>query len=318
MSMARIAPLLVAVVGIAVLVSLPEVLPSYHVGLVIRVLIYAIFAMSLDLLMGYAGLPSLGHGAFLGLAAYGVGLFSLRVGNNFVLALGSGLGVTLVTAAFFGILVLRARGPQFLMLTLALAQVAWGITFKWKSVTGGDDGLPGIPRPNLGLPWDLSGATAYYYFTLVFFVVAVALMYLIVRSPFGHSLEGIRESETRMGALGYNVWLHQYVTFLIAGFFAGLAGVLLAYYNGFVSPTELHVVTSAKVFLMVVLGGAGTLFGPMLGAAIIILLEDVISAYTERWLSILGIIYVLVAIFAPTGIYGPLRKSLRKWIPLTH
>jgi branched-chain amino acid transport system permease protein len=312
----RVAPFLAAVVGVIVLVLLPQVLPTYYVGLVTRIFIFGMFAMSLDLLMGYLGLPSLGHAVFLGVAAYGVGIFSLQVGNDFALALGTGLGLTLATAALFGALVLRVRGPQFLMLTLALAQVFWGVAFKWRSVTGGDDGLPGIPRPALGLPWDLSEATGYYYFALLFFLAAAVLMYLIVRSPFGHSLEGIRESETRMRALGYNVWLHQYLAFLIAGFFAGLAGVLLAYYNGIVSPTELHVVTSAKVFLMVVLGGAGTLFGPLLGAGIIVLLENVISGFTERWLSIMGALYVLVVIFAPAGIYGFIRNSLRRWLPL--
>ena len=307
--------LIAALVALAILALLPQVLPTYYVGLVIRVLMFAIFAMSLDLLMGYVGLPSLGHSAFLGVAAYGAGIWSVRVGNDFLLSLSFGLGLALAAAAIFGVLVLRARGPQFLMLTLALSQVLWGIAFKWKPVTGGDDGLPGIPRPVLGLPWDLSGPTGYYYFTLVFFLAAAVLMYLIVRSPFGHSLEGIRETETRMSALGYNVWLHQYIAFLIAGFFAGLAGVLLAYYNGFVSPTELHVVTSAKVFLMVVLGGAGTLFGPFLGAAVIVLMENVISGFTERWLSIMGLLYVVVVVFAPAGIYGFVRSSLRRWIP---
>lgn len=311
----RILFLLAAVVLFFILALLPQVLPPYYVGLMVRVLIFAIFAMSLDLLMGYVGLPSLGHAAFLGIAAYGVGIWSLRVGNNFALALGFGLALTLATAAIFGFMVLRSRGPQFLMLTLALSQVLWGIAFKWKAVTGGDDGLPGIPRPALGIV-DLAGATNYYYFTLAFFIVAAVLMFLIARSPFGHSLEGIRETETRMRALGYNVWLHQYIAFLIAGLFAGLAGVLLAYYNGFVSPTELHVVTSAKVFLMVVLGGAGTLFGPFLGAAIIVILENLISGYTERWLSIMGLLYVMVVLFAPAGIYGFVRDNVRRWIPV--
>lgn len=306
--------LLGALLGTVILVTMPQVLPPYYVGLVINVLIFGIFAMSLDLLLGYVGLPSLGHAAFLGVAAYAVGIFSLRTGNNFILATGVGLGTALATAALFGLMVLRARGAQFLMLSLALAQVVWGIAFKWNSVTGGDNGLPGIPRPVLGIPWDVSSPTGYYYFTLVFFIVSVGLMYLVVKSPFGHSLEGIRESETRMSALGYNVWLHQYLAYLIAGFFAGLAGVLLAFYNGFVSPANLNVVTSAAVFLMVVLGGAGTLFGPLLGAGVIVILENAISAHTERWLSFLGAVYVLVVVLAPSGIYTPLKTGLRRWI----
>ncbi|MDP2726051.1 MAG: branched-chain amino acid ABC transporter permease [Dehalococcoidia bacterium] len=312
----RILLLITGAVGLIILALLPQVIPPYYVGLLIKVLIFAMFAMSLDLLMGYLGLPSLGHAAFLGVASYGVGIWSLRVGNDFTLALGFGLALSLVTAAVFGVMVLRSRGPQFLMLTLALSQVLWGIAFKWKPMTGGDDGMPGIPRPILGISWDLSVTSNYFYFTLAFFIVAAVLMFLITRSPFGHSLEGIREAETRMRALGYNIWLHQYIAFLIAGLFAGLAGVLLAYYNGFVSPTELNVVTSAKVFLMVVLGGGGTLIGPFLGAAIIVLLENVISGYTERWLSIMGLLYVAVVLFAPTGIYGFIRERVRGWIPL--
>lgn len=305
---------LTALVVLIILAVLPRFLPSYYVGLVINIFIFGIFAMSLDLLLGYVGLPSLGHAAFLGVAAYSVGVFSLRAGNNFLLATGVGLGMALAIAALFGVMVLRARGSQFLMLTLALAQVLWGIAFRWNSVTGGDNGFPGIPRPVLGIPWDLSTPAGFYYFALLFFVFAVVVMYLVVNSPFGQSLEGIRESETRMRALGYNVWLHQYLAFLIAGFFGGLAGVILAYYNGFVSPTNLSVVTSAEVFLMVVLGGAGTLFGPLLGAGIIVALENAISAYTERWLTVLGIVYVLVVVLAPSGIYSPLQAGLRRLV----
>lgn len=313
--MRRTVPFMAAIAGIVLLVLLPQVLPTYYVGLMIKVFIFAIFAMSLDLLLGYLGLASLGHAAFLGVAAYGVGVFSTRVSADFTLAVSFALGLTVAVAAVFGILVLRGRGPQFLMLTLALAQVLWGIAFKWNSVTGGDDGLRGIRRPVLGVTWDLSSTMGYYYFAMVFFLVAAILLFMLVRSPFGQSLEGIRESETRMRALGFNVWLHQYLAYVIAGFFAGLAGILLAYYNGLVSAVELNVVTSAKVFLMVVLGGAGTLFGPALGAAVIILLENAISAYTERWLSVLGALYVLVVIFAPAGIYGLVKKRLRRWRP---
>ncbi len=312
--MTRLAWISLCAAGI-LLLALPAALPGYYVGLVIRMLIFAIFAMSLDLLMGYAGLPSLGHSAFLGVAAYAVGIVSLQVSNNLFLTLGAGLGLASITAALFGFLVLRSRGPQFLMLTLSLAQVLWGVAFKWKSVTGGDDGMPGIPKPDPGLPWNLAGTTEFYYFALFFFLVAAALMYLIVRSPFGCSLEGIRENEARMRALGYNVWLHQYIAFLLAGVFGGLSGVLFAYYNGFVSPSELHLATSAKGLLMVVLGGAGTLFGPALGAAIVVLLENILSSYTQRWLTILGIIYVLVVVLTPEGLWTRISRSLARWHP---
>ncbi len=222
----------------------------------------------------------------------------------------------ILAAAVLGLLVLRSRGPQFLILTLSLAQVLWGVAFKWKALTGGDDGLPGIPRPDLGLPVSLSGVTPFYYFSLFLFLVATTLLYLIVRSPFGCTLEGIRENEARMRALGYDVWLHQYIAYLLAGLFAGMAGVLFAYYNGFVSPVDLHLATSAKCLLMVVLGGAGTLFGPALGAAVVVLMENLVSAYTQRWLTILGATYVLVVLFTPEGLWRPIRRGLGRWLPL--
>ncbi|MDP2727169.1 MAG: branched-chain amino acid ABC transporter permease, partial [Dehalococcoidia bacterium] len=138
----------------------------------------------------------------------------------------------------------------------------------------------------------------------------------LIRSPFGHSLRGIRESESRMMALGYNVWAYQYVAFIMAGLFAGLAGILFVYYNNIVSPKDLHLLTSVKVLLMVILGGSGTFFGPLLGAALIVLLENIVSGLTERWILILGIIYVLVILLAPKGLLGPLRGKLRRWIPM--
>jgi branched-chain amino acid transport system permease protein len=300
------------VVGIALMAILPQFLTSYYLGLVVLMLIWGIFAMSLDLLLGYGGLPSLGQAAFFGSAAYAVAFLALNVANNFVVNVGVGLGLALALAAAFGLLVLRTRGVYFLMITLALSQVLWGLAFKWRSVTGGDDGLPGIPRPALG-SWELTGTADFYYLALGIFLIALVLLLLITRSPFGRALVGIRESESRMEALGYNVWLYQYVTFILAGFFAGLAGTISAYYHGLVGPAELHIITSAKVLLMVILGGAGTLIGPVLGAAIIVFLENFLSGYTERWLFILGTIYVLVILFAPRGLYGPIRERLRQW-----
>jgi branched-chain amino acid transport system permease protein len=294
-----------------ILIALPMVLSSYQLGLLTKTLIFALFAMSLDLLVGYVGLPSLGHAAYFGVASYTVSLLALRVVNNFWIDFPAGLLMATAVSALFGLLALRTHEAYFLMITLALAQVLWGIVFGWRSLTGGDDGLPGIPRPDLGLPWSLSDGVPFYYFVLVFFALAAALLWIILRSPFGFVLAGIRQSEARMEVLGYNVWLYKYFAFILSGFFAGLAGNLFAYYNGFVSPTYLSVIFSATALLMVILGGAGTLFGPALGAAIIVYLENIISAYTERWLLILGIIYVLVTLFAPDGIVGLVQQRLR-------
>jgi branched-chain amino acid transport system permease protein len=291
-------------VGLAGLAVLPLALTSYQLGLLTKMLILALFAMSLDLILGYAGLPSLGHAAYFGVGAYTVALLALRVRDNFWLDFGAGLVAATVTAALFGLLALRAQGSYLLMITLALAQVVWGIAFGWRWLTGGDDGLPGVPRPASGLPWSLGDGTRFYYFVLVVFVVAAAALWLIVCSPFGRALRGIRESERRMEVLGYNTWLHKYVAFVLAGAFAGLAGNLFVYYNGFVSPAYLSIVFSAMALIMVILGGAGTLLGPALGSAVIVFLENAISATTQRWLLVLGIIYVAVTLFAPSGLIG--------------
>jgi branched-chain amino acid transport system ATP-binding protein len=296
--------------GVAVLALLPLALSSYQLGLATKMLIFALFAMSLNLILGYAGLPSLGHAAYFGVGAYAVGLLAVRVVDNFWLDFGAGLLAAGVTSALFGLLALRAQGAYLLMITLALAQVLWGIAFGWRWLTGGDDGLPGVPRPGAGLPWSLSSGPSFYYFVLVVFVVATAALWVIVRSPFGVALVGIRESERRMQVLGYNTWLYKYVAFVLAGLIAGVSGNLFVYYNGFVSPAYLSIVFSAMALIMVILGGAGTLLGPALGSAAIVLLENVISASTERWLTVLGLIYVVVTLFAPAGLMGFLRGRL--------
>lgn len=298
----------VPVVGILVLLLLPHFLSTYYLGLVVQMMIFALFAMSLDLLIGYTGMASLGHAAYFGVAAYATGLLALKMGWTVWLALPAGLLIAALTATLFGFLALRTRGSYFLMITLALSQVVWGIAFGWRSLTGGDDGLPEVPRPNLGLPWPLTDETPFYYFVLFCIGVGTFLLIRIISSPFGFALRGIRESETRMLSLGYNVWRYKLAVFVLAATFAGLAGCLYVYYNRFVSPDYLQVVRSAEVLLMVILGGAGTLIGPAIGAALIVLLDNVVSTYTERWLLVLGVIYVVVALFAPKGIIGFLRE----------
>jgi branched-chain amino acid transport system permease protein len=296
--------------ALAVLIALPAVLSSYQLSLVTKMLIFGIFAMSLDLLLGYAGLPSLGHAAYFGVAAYTVGLLALRVANNFWLDFPAGLLMAAGVSALFGLFALRTRGSYFLMITLALGQVLWGIAFGWRSLTGGDDGLPSVPRPNVPLPWTLTDGIPFYYFVLIFFGLAVGALALIVSSPFGKALVGIRESERRMEVLGYDVWRHKYVAFILAGLFAGLAGNLFVYFNGFVSPSYLNILFSASALLMVILGGSGTLLGPAIGAAVIVGLENFISGYMERWVLVLGVIYVLVTLFAPSGLVGLVRERL--------
>jgi branched-chain amino acid transport system permease protein len=296
--------------AIAVFLALPWLLPSYYVGLVTKMLIFALFAMSLDLMIGYTGLASLGHAAFFGLGGYTVALLAVRGHVSEWIAFPAGILVAALGGMVFAALALRARGSYFLMITLALSQVVWGIAFGWRTLTGGDDGLPGIKRPTFII--SLADQDVFYYFVVALVGISAALLVAIVKSPFGKALQGIRESETRMLALGFNVWRHQFVAFVIAAAFAGLAGALFVYHNRFVAPNFLHVVMSAEALIMVILGGVGTLLGPAIGAALIIFLEDFISSMTERWLLILGLIYVATTLFAPRGLIGIYNDHIKR------
>jgi branched-chain amino acid transport system permease protein len=286
-------------------------LSSYPLTLLTQVAIMAVLAMSLDVLLGYTGLPSLGHAAYFGVAAYAVGILSTDYQAGFGACLLAALLAAGVTAAVFGLVAIRASGTYFLMITLALGMVVWGLAFRWVSMTKGDNGIAGVPRPDAGLPWNLSAPLPFFYFALVATALAWITLGTLARSPFGLTLKGIRESESRMRALGYNVWLHKYLAFVIAGVFAGFSGVFWAYYNGFVSPVDVQLVTSVEALLMVALGGPGTLAGPALGAAVIVFLKNFVSVYTKRWLLILGAVYIGVILFAPRGVLGAFRSSHR-------
>jgi branched-chain amino acid transport system permease protein len=309
---------LMVIIGFLLLIAPPPFISSFLLTLLTQALIYGILAMSLDIILGYTGLASLGHAAYFGLGAYSVGILTTRYGAGFGVALPTGVLVAVLVAAIFGLVALRATGVYFLMITLALGMVVWGLAHRWVTMTQGDNGISAIPRPDLGLPWSLSLSIPFYYFTLAGFLIAFSILRMIVRSPFGQTLVGIRESESRMRTLGYHVWLHKYICFVIAGGFGGFAGILWAYYNGFVSPVDLQLATSVEVLLMVALGGRGTLIGPALGAGIIVLLKNLVSVYTHRWLLILGAVYILTIVYAPEGILGAIkwRKKEVKQEPL--
>jgi branched-chain amino acid transport system permease protein len=301
-------PLVMAALAVAA-AAVGPFLPSYPLTLLTQALIWAILAMSLDVLLGYTGLPSLGHAAYFGVAAYAVGILATEHQAGVATCLVAGVLAAGLTAAAFGLIAIRASGTYFLMITLALGMVVWGLAFRWVSLTKGDNGISGVPRPELPLPWSLWDPLPFFYFTLAGTVLAGAVLGLIVASPFGLTLRGIRESESRMRALGYNVGLHKYLAFVLAGTAAGFGGVLWAYYNGFVSPVDVQLVTSVEALLMVALGGPGTLAGPAVGAAIIVFLKNFVSVYTKRWLLILGAVYIGVILFAPRGLAGAFRRS---------
>lgn len=284
-------------------------LPPFPLTLLTQAIIFAIVAMSLDVLLGYTGLPSLGHAAYFGVGAYTVAILTVRYDVGFLGCLAAGVAAASVIAALFGFLAIRATGTYFLMITLALGMVVWGLAYSWVSMTGGENGVAGVFRPVLPTGLDVNLPLPFFYFTLGAAVVAWSLLGVLVRSPFGLALRGIRDSEVRMGALGYNVWLHKYLAFVISGAVAGFGGMLWAYYNGFVGPTDVQLLTSVEVLLMVALGGPGTLAGPALGAVLIVFLKNFVSIYTQRWLLIMGTIYIVAILFASRGLAGLILRA---------
>jgi branched-chain amino acid transport system ATP-binding protein len=302
----RVRALVVLALFIAAIV-VPPFLSPFPRSVLMLIVILAILAMSLDLLMGYTGMESLGQAAFFGMAAYTVAIVSTRYDLGWQLAIPLALFAAVALAAVGGALAVRLTGLFFLVMTLVFAQVLWGLSHRWGTMTGGYLGLHGIDRPFDALDDDLT----FYYVALGVFIGSGLLMYRLVRSPFGLTLRGIKDSELRMKTSGYNVWLHRYVVFVIAGLFAGIAGVLYTYSTQFISPTVLGVETSFEAMLMVIVGGAGTLSGPIIGAAVVTGLRNYLSVYVENWVIALGVAYIITVFFAPRGILGLLPRRWR-------
>jgi branched-chain amino acid transport system permease protein len=303
--------------GGLLLAILPLLLGTYIQSLLTKSLIFAIFAMSLDIVLGYTGLFSLGHAAFFGTGGYVVGVLLLRFGmNNFWIAAPLVILIAGAVAAILGLIALRASAMYFLLLTFALSQLLYSVAWDldWLHACG-THGLPGLLKPTVGIPGFHWSTINFYYFVLAAFIICYFLIYRLVNSPFGRALQGIRESEPRMRALGYNTWLHKYMAFIIGGAFAGVAGMLSAYYKGMILADDLGVTTSALAMLMVIIGGVGTLFGPCIGAFVLIFLELFASSYApERWPIILGGVFVFAILWLRGGIAVHLSKVWVKGI----
>jgi branched-chain amino acid transport system permease protein len=291
----------------AALLLPPFVAGDFYINLASQILIAAIFALSLNLLVGFGGMTSLGHASYLGVAAYLSALLTSRYGfGHGTAALISILG-TIAMAAFFGVIALRATGLGFLMITLALSQVLWGLAYRMSDVTNGDNGLAGLTRPSpFGI--SLDSAASFYWFALIVAVFAFAMMAIFVSSSFGSSLKGVRDQPRRMAALGFNPWMIRWITFIYAGFWGGVAGLLYVYYNKYIHPTSLSTTSSAEALLGVIAGGSGTLGGPAIGAALVLLLKNYASAYVERWNMLLGLVFLFIVLVMPTGIVPGLQK----------
>jgi branched-chain amino acid transport system permease protein len=272
----------------------------YYINVASQILFYAVFALGLNVLVGYAGLVSLGHAALFGIAAYVTG-YMLQIGYGHPLAIVAALIAGVGSMAIYAILSLRSTGIGFIMITLALGEILWGLAYRWISLTGGDNGinLHGRPAP-FGV--SLNSVNAFYYTSLIVFALSVAVVAVFVRSPFGAALKGTRDQPRRMNALGYHVWMIRFYACLFSGLLTSVAGVLFVYYNQFISPQTLALTSSAEVLLMVISGGPGTLLGPIVGAALVVTVKTVVSGYIERWNFLLGAVFVAIVILMPEGL----------------
>ncbi len=293
---------LLALLLLAVAVAIPTVAGPFWVSLLTQMLIFGLLALSVDLLLGHAGLFSLCHAAFFSVSAYTTAILQVRYGVGSLVAAPAGLLAGTLLGLLFGLSV-RTRGVYFILITIALGYIIWGVAYRWSSFTGGDNGVTNVPRPDLaGIPLD--GMNAFYYLTLVVVLVCVGAYRVLIRSPFGLTLRGIKTSESRMASLGYHPNRHLYVAFVLSAFLASLAGVLYVYYNRFINPVAASFPISVEAALMAIVGGTGTIFGPFLGAGIVLALRNWVSSFVALHHAIMGIVFIVTILWAPNGIMG--------------
>ncbi|CAM2844587.1 branched-chain amino acid ABC transporter permease [Paenibacillus sediminis] len=292
------------------LLILPVMLTSYGIKLTAEVFIMSIFVLSLGLITGYAGLVSLGHAAFFGIGAYTIALLGKFVPNTFVL-LASAIIFAALIALLTGFLFIRSSGAYFLMITLAFSQMLYAVAYKLKGVTGGSDGMSVAASLDFGFG-PISGSMGLYYVMAVSVMICYVLLRMFINSPAGKAIIGVKENESRMRALGYSVRSYKLLAYTISGGIAGYAGGLYAFYNYFVSPDTLNWNFSGQVLVMIIIGGVGTLFGPPIGAAVFVILQNYISSYTERWPMIMGVIFVAFVLYGRGGIANLLLLAWRK------
>ena len=301
LSAAQSVRLAIAVAAVIAAIAVPPLLSPSLLDILVLSAIYSILAIGLDILMGYTGLDSLGQAAFFGLAAYSLGILTVKHDTNWFLAAAVGLGACVLLAATFGLLAVRVRGLYFLLITLALGQLLWGGVQRWGALTGGFNGLNGVTAPTDRL----TDPVDFAYLALAVFAIFLLILRLIVSSPFGLALRGCRDQELRMRTLGFRPYWIKWLAFIIAAIAAGVAGLLNASYTSFVSPSDISLQTSFVIMLMVIVGGAGSIYGAVIGAIVITVLQYELSVYSpEWWLTILGVIYMATTVFLPKGVMG--------------
>jgi branched-chain amino acid transport system permease protein len=295
-----------ALIGLAAALAAPLAAGPFWMALLTQILIFGLLALSVDMLLGHAGLFSVCHAAFFAVSAYTVAILQVRYGQPTVIAAPAGLLAGTLLAIVYGAAV-RTRGVYFILTTIAMGYIIWGAVYRWASFTGGDNGITNVPAPAIGgVP--LQSPVAYYYFVLVV-VIACAMGYgVLVRSPFGLSLRGIKGSESRMQSLGYRTTAHLYAAFVLSGAMASLAGVLYVYYNKFVNPVTASFNISIEVALMAIVGGSGTILGPFIGAGVFLGMRNWVSSFFELHAAVIGLVFIVTILWAPTGIMGIVRR----------
>jgi len=286
-----------------------------YTELTTRIVVMGLAAMSLNFLLGFTGVLSFGHAAYFGLGAYGTAMAIKYWGVGSIPAIGLGMIVATIAAMIIGALIIKLRGVYFAMVTIAFGQVFYFIAFRWNAVTGGDDGLTGWRRLPINFGFAkldiVQNDRAFYYFALAIFAVCVAAMAVLLNSPFGRSLIAIRENERRARFLGVPIEFHVWLSFVISCLFVSAAGGLYALLNNFIDPRALRVDLSGNLVIMAVLGGMRSFWGPLIGAAIFVALQDYVSSHTENWMSVIGLVFVLVVRFFPRGVLGVLRAGAK-------
>jgi branched-chain amino acid transport system permease protein len=293
----------------AFLIVLPFLTPTY--SLATEMLIFAIFALGFDILFGYTGLLSFGHAIFFGLGAYATGIVLVRVIPSLFVALAVGIALSLVISYVVAFLSIQKRGIYFVMITLAFCQMFYFIGFKWTSLTGGDNGLHGVPRTSFG-PVDLNSEITLYFYVLILFLLSVFIAYRIVNSPFGRVLKALKDNEDRARSVGYDTTTFKTAAFVISALFGSLAGGLYAVHSNFVPIDTLSINTSGDVVIMALLGGIGTLYGPVLGAMLVVYLKNLLSNWLGNWHLVLGGIFILSVLTVRQGIFPVLFGKVRE------
>lgn len=301
---------LIGLSALVLLAGIPLLQEPFYTRLASRILIYALCAVSLDLILGFGGMVSFGHAAFLGIGAYTVGILSHQGITSAWAAWPAAVAVSALAALVIGAVSLRTTGVYFIMITLALAQMLY-YCFAGLEVYGGDDGMALWERNDLAPVMDIGGHTAFYYLILFFLIALLSLGYRVVQSRFGRVMRGIRENERRMQSLGFPTLRYKLACFVMAGAVAGLAGALLANLTLYVSPAIMHWTRSGEILVMVILGGLGTLVGPVLGAATLLLAEEVLSSITEHWMIFLGPLLIALVLFGEGGMVNWFRRNAR-------